>query len=199
MIGAIIAAPVGPVGILCVNRTLSSGRMAGFVSGLGAVTGDGFYAAVAAYGVRVITMFLSDNRAWFTVAGAFFLAVIGIRVISSGTDMPGETAKKASFAEYYFSALMVSFTNPVTVVVFGAVFAVLGLGEKGTGSAHSTAMVAGVVTGAAAAWFILSGIVDLFKARFRISYLRAFNRFSGAVLIGFSLIVFMSIFGSAGK
>jgi threonine/homoserine/homoserine lactone efflux protein len=194
IIGVLITAPVGPVGILCLNRTLSGGRTAGFVSGLGAVTGDVFYAAVAAYGIRVITSFLSDNSIWFRFAGAVFLAGIGIRVILIRPESPEVHGKNRSLVEYYISSLIVTATNPVTVLVFGAVFAMLGLGEKGTGISHSSSMVAGITIGAAASWFILSSAVDILRERFRASVLSVFNRVSGALLVGFSFIVVLSIF-----
>lgn len=194
VIGVLITAPVGPVGILCLNRTLLGGRLAGFVSGLGAVTGDVFYAAVAAYGIRVITAFLSDNSIWFRLAGGIFLAGIGIRVILRKPENPNTTEKNRSLAEYYFSSLIVTATNPVTVLVFGAAFAMLGLGEKGVGLSDSSAMVLGIAIGSTASWFILSSVVDILRERFRASVLRVFNRVSGAVLIGFSFMVVLSIF-----
>jgi threonine/homoserine/homoserine lactone efflux protein len=194
IIGFLIAAPVGPVGILCVNRTLSGGRMAGFVSGLGAVTGDGFYAAVAAYGVRFITSFLSANSVWFSLAGGIFLAAIGIKVALSKPVISGGQGKKSNLAEYYISAVMVTLTNPVTVVIFGAIFAALGLGSPGTGLLDATAIVAGIVAGAMICWFILSASVNALRTRFKDSVLLLFNRLAGAALMGFSLMVVLSAF-----
>jgi threonine/homoserine/homoserine lactone efflux protein len=194
-IGIIVAAPVGPVGILCVNRTLSRGRVSGFVSGLGAVTGDGFYAAVAAYGIRVITSFMSVNSMWFKLAGGFFLALVGIRIILSKADMRLSGTGPKTLAENYFSAMMITLGNPVTVVIFGTVFAAMGLGAPGTGFWDSTAMVAGIVSGSTLCWFILSGVVDALRARFKFTVLTLFNRVSGAILIGFSCIVVITAFG----
>lgn len=195
IIGILIAAPVGPVGVLCVNRTLSGGRMAGFVSGLGAVTGDGFYAAVAAYGISFITVFMSTNRVWFTLAGGIFLSIIGLRMILAKIDLDKDNAAFGSLAENYASAVMITATNPITIVVFGAVFAALGLGAPGTGFRHSTAIVGGVITGSALCWFCLSGLVDAFRSRFSFSALNVFNRVSGVMLIGFSCFLFMSALG----
>ncbi len=192
IIGVLIAAPVGPVGVLCVNRTLTRGRLAGFVSGMGAVTGDGFYAAVAAYGISVITSFMSANSVWFSLAGSFFLALIGSRLLLTKPAAPEEKREAGSLAENYVSAAAITATNPVTVVVFGAVFAALGLGQSGTGVSHSTAIVGGVIAGSALCWFVLSGIVDILRPRFRFSALRVFNRISGVLLVGFSAVVFAS-------
>jgi threonine/homoserine/homoserine lactone efflux protein len=195
IIGVLIAAPVGPIGILCVNRTLSGGRMAGFVSGLGAVTGDGFYAAVAAYGITIITSFLSTNRLWLTLAGGLFLAAVGIRVILAKVDLMGDESKKKNLAEYYVSAVLVTLSNPVTVVIFGAVFAILGLGREGEGFLAPTAMVLGVIAGATLCWFVLSWAVNALRSRFSFSALGIFNRISGAALMGFSCLVIASALG----
>ena len=195
IIGVFIAAPVGPVGILCINRTLSQGRKAGFISGLGAVTVDGFYAAVAAYGISVITSFMSDNSLWIRLVGGIFLAIIGAKIILTEIDFTLSEDKTGSSAENYASSAIVTVSNPLTVVLFGAIFASLGLGGPGTGFLDSTAMVAGVVAGSALCWFILSSLVDMLRSRFRFSVLKTFNRISGAVLIGFSCLVVMTAFG----
>lgn len=192
VIGLFIAAPVGPVGILCVNRTLSSGRMSGFISGLGAVTGDGFYAAVAAFGIRVISSFVTSNRYWITIAGGIFLSIIGVRAIFANTDLSEGKISKDSLTGNYISAAMVTLTNPVTIVVFGAIFTVLGLGSRETDLIGPAAMVSGIVTGAALCWFVLSGVVNALREKFSFSILKAFNKISGAVLIGFSFVVFVS-------
>ncbi|MFA6636541.1 MAG: LysE family transporter [Candidatus Omnitrophota bacterium] len=195
IIGLLIAAPVGPIGILCVNRTLSGGRMAGFVSGLGAVTGDGFYAAVAAYGITVITSFLSANRLWLTLAGGVFLAIVGIRVMLTKVYFTEDETKQKNLAEYYVSAVLVTLSNPVTVVIFGAVFAILGLGHEDAGLLAPTAMVLGVIAGAALCWFLLSWAVNALRSRFSFSALEIFNRISGAALMGFSCLVAASALG----
>ena len=123
------------------------------------------------------------------------MAIIGAKIILTEIDFTLSEDKTGSSAENYASSAIVTVSNPLIVVLFGAIFASLGLGETGTGFHDSTAMVVGVVAGSALCWFVLSSLVDMLRSRFRFSVLKTFNRISGAVLIGFSCLVVMTAFG----
>jgi threonine/homoserine/homoserine lactone efflux protein len=189
IVGAAITAPIGPIGILCVNRTLSNGRMSGFVSGLGAVTGDGFYAAVAAYGITLISSFLSVHHAWFRLAGGIFLFLVGLRIFRARPCEKPVTGIAGTLMGDYASAVILTISNPVTVVAFAAAFAALGLGGDKTDELAPTAMVSGVVAGATLCWFLLAGAVSVFREKIDPGSLRVVNRVAGSAILVFAAAI----------
>jgi threonine/homoserine/homoserine lactone efflux protein len=193
IIGFSIAAPVGPIGVLCIRRTLASGRVVGFVSGLGAATADSFYGGIAGFGLTAVSGFLVDQQLWFRLIGGAFLIYLGVRTFRS---RPAEQAAAASgnggLAGAYLSTLALTLTNPATILSFAAVFAGLGIAESGTDYGSALALVAGVFGGSAAWWLTLSGGVSLFRARFTPARLRHVNWLSGLILAGFGMLAILS-------
>ncbi|HEX5679515.1 MAG TPA: LysE family transporter, partial [Desulfobacterales bacterium] len=128
VIGFSIAAPVGPIGILCIRRTLAEGRASGFLSGLGAATADALYGCVAGFGLTVVSAFLVDQRAWIQLVGGVFLLALGVRTLRS---KPAERAAQAAagrgLAGSYLSTLLLTLTNPMTIISFAGIFAALGV------------------------------------------------------------------------
>src|SRR5690349_8522723 len=118
IIGFSIAAPVGPIGILCIRRTLEHGRFIGFVSGLGAATADGVYGLIAGLGLTVITNFLIGQQWWLQIIGGAFLCYLGVKIFFS---KPSNTSAKAEGDKpftAYVSTLFLTITNPVTILSF---------------------------------------------------------------------------------
>jgi threonine/homoserine/homoserine lactone efflux protein len=188
-IGFSIAAPVGPIGILCIRRTLAEGRASGFLSGLGAATADALYGCVAGFGLTVVSAFLVDQRAWVQLIGGVFLLALGVRTLRS---KPAERAAQASagrgLAGSYLSTLLLTLTNPMTIISFAGIFAALGVAETGGSLAAAAWLVAGVFLGSAAWWLLLSGGVGLMRERLASGALLWVNRASGAVLVVFGAI-----------
>jgi threonine/homoserine/homoserine lactone efflux protein len=187
-IGLAIAAPVGPIGLLCIRRSLAQGRLAGFVTGLGAAVADGVYGAIGAFGITAISALLVDQQRWLALAGGMFLIWLGIagmrRAPASEAASPSRNAR--DLAGYFFSTFALTLTNPATILSFAAVFAGLGLG--GTGSVGAALiMIAGVFLGSAAWWLFLSGAVGWLRTRLGPDLLVWINRLSGLILIGFGL------------
>lgn len=189
LIGFSIAAPVGPIGILCIRRTLAEGRASGFLSGLGAATADALYGCVAGFGLTVVSAFLVDQRAWIQLIGGVFLLALGVRTLRS---KPAERAAPASagrgLAGSYLSTLLLTLTNPMTIISFAGIFAALGVAETGGSLAEAAWLVAGVFAGSAAWWLLLSGGVGLMRDRIASGVLLWVNRASGAVLLAFGAV-----------
>ncbi len=189
VIGFSIAAPVGPIGILCIRRTLAEGRASGFLSGLGAATADALYGCVAGFGLTVVSAFLVDQRAWIQLIGGVFLLALGVRTLRS---KPAERAAQASagssLAGSYLSTLLLTLTNPMTIISFAGIFAALGVAETGGSLAAAAWLVAGVFLGSAAWWLLLSGGVGLMRDRIASGALLWVNRASGAVLVIFGAV-----------
>lgn len=187
-IGLAIAAPVGPIGLLCIRRSLADGRLAGFVTGLGAAAADGLYGAIGAFGITAISALMVDQQRWLGLVGGLFLVWLGLsgmrrRVATEAAAPPRQARHLAGF---FASTFALTLTNPATILSFAAVFAGLGLGGAGSLVA-ALVMIAGVFLGSAAWWLFLSGAVAWAGARLGPSALAWINRLSGLVLLGFGL------------
>ncbi len=185
--GFSIAAPVGPIGILCIRRSLTRGWTAGLLTGLGAATADALYGCLAGFGLAGITGLVIGQRAWIQTLGGLFLCWLGLRIFMSGTDEKPAADAPAGAAMGYLSALLLTLANPMTILSFAAVFAGMGLGSIATGRMAAGWLVAGVFSGSMAWWIILSSASSLFNARMNARAMNWINRFSGAVLVGFGL------------
>jgi len=188
VIGFSIAAPVGPIGVLCIRRTLAEGRGTGLATGLGAAAADGLYGAIAAFGLTTISDLLVRQETWLRLVGGLFLCYLGIKTfVTTPAERPA-TAKAGGSTTAFLSTLVLTLTNPMTILSFVAVFAGLGLGT-GAGSYSSAAlMVSGVFIGSAIWWLLLTTGVGLFRDRFDSRRLRWVNRISGLVITGFGLL-----------
>jgi threonine/homoserine/homoserine lactone efflux protein len=137
LIGFSIAAPVGPIGVLCIRRTLADGRLAGFLSGMGAASADMFYGAVAAFGLTAIRDVLLGQSNWLRLVGGIFLLYLGVKTfLSKPAEQAAESLRNGLFGAY-LSTFFLTITNPVTILSFVAIFAGLRLAE--TGGNYTTA------------------------------------------------------------
>ncbi|BBO71978.1 lysine transporter LysE [Desulfosarcina alkanivorans] len=192
--GFSIAAPVGPIGILCIRRSLSDGWLAGLLTGLGAATADACYGCVAGFGLAGISGFLVDQQVWLQLFGGLFLCWLGLRIFLSDADGPAAENISGNAAMGYLSALFLTLTNPMTILAFAAVFAGMGLGSVRAAHSAVGCLVAGVFAGSMAWWVILSSTSSLFSRRMNATAMRWINRFSGVVLVGFGAIVVIGRF-----
>jgi threonine/homoserine/homoserine lactone efflux protein len=185
-IGFAIAAPVGPIGVLCIRRSLAEGCWVGLVTGLGAATADATYGAVAAFGLTAISGFLVAQRLWLGLVGGVFLCCLGIRTFISKPAEEAARVRSGGLFSAYSSTLFLTLTNPMTILSFAAVFASLGLAASPDYFSASL-MVAGVFVGSALWWVLLSNGVALFRSRITSTWMRAVNRISGSVIFGFGI------------
>jgi threonine/homoserine/homoserine lactone efflux protein len=193
IIGLSIAAPVGPIGVLCIQRTIAYGRTSGLLTGLGAATADGIYGGIAAFGLTVISGFLVHQQSWFSLIGGVFLLYLGIKTFLSH---PAENVAVKGHKGYlydYASTVLLTLANPATILSFVAIFAGLGLGSVSKGILPAVLMTIGVITGSALWWFILSGGVSLFSTKLKPSFLGMINKASGIILIAFAIFAFTTI------
>lgn len=192
IIGFSIAAPVGPIGVLCIRRTLSEGRASGFVSGLGAATADALYGCVAAFGLTAVSSFLVGQQLWLRLVGGVFLCFLGVKTFFARPADDSTAARSNSLASAYASTLLLTLTNPMTILSFAAVFAGLGLGGPTGDYVAATVMVLGVLLGSALWWWWLSFSVGLFRGRLDTRCLKWVNRISGSVIGGFGVLALLS-------
>lgn len=195
VIGFAIAAPVGPIGVLCIRRTLADGRLIGFLSGLGAASADMFYGAVAAFGLTAVENILIGGQFWLHLLGGLFLIYLGVRTFFATSYAQSKPIEQTRAAEIkrgrlsaYLSTLGLTLTNPATIISFTVIFAGLRLGETSGDYLSAGLLVTGVFLGSAAWWLTLSGIVGLFRERFTPAWMTWVNRLAGAIIFGFGLV-----------
>jgi threonine/homoserine/homoserine lactone efflux protein len=193
LIGFAIAAPVGPIGLLCIQRTLQDGRKYGFASGLGAASADTVYGFIAAFGLTFISTFLVEQQRWLSLIGGLFLLFLGVRTFLASPAENVVSAEKGSLANAYFSTFLLTLTNPVTILSFVAIFAGLGLSANSGDYGSATLLVVGVFLGSAAWWLLLSGIVSLFRNRFNARVMVWVNRGAGVIIAGFGAVALISL------
>jgi threonine/homoserine/homoserine lactone efflux protein len=191
ILGFSIAAPVGPIGVLCIRRTLAEGRLAGFLSGLGAATADMFYGSIAAFGLTALTDVLVDQQTWLRLVGGLFLVYLGIRTFLTKPADHAASAKGSGLLGAYFATLVLTLTNPMTILSFTAMFA--GMQFNLTGNGAALALVLGVFLGSAAWWLTLSLLVGIFRERFTPAWMQWVNRFSGAIILVFGATILFSL------
>ncbi|SFQ61310.1 putative LysE/RhtB family amino acid efflux pump [Roseivivax halotolerans] len=186
IIGLAIAAPLGPIGALCINRTLERGFVAGVAGGLGTALADGVYAALAAFGFAAFSSILSVIDIPLRLVGGTFMLWLGWKGL---TPSPPRMAAKVSARDLIgttASTFVLTITNPLTILSFAAVFAGLGL-ASGSGATSALLVVSGVFAGSMLLWGILSGGVALARHRLPETFAAWVSRLSGVVLIAFGL------------
>jgi threonine/homoserine/homoserine lactone efflux protein len=191
-IGFSIAAPVGPIGLLCIRRSLGDGILAGLATGLGAATADAVYGCVAGFGLTAVSRFLIRQQLWLGVFGGAFLCYLGIRILVTRPAFKQEETRTVGLLPAYGSTLLLTLANPLTILSFAAVFAGFGLGAAPDYSA-AVRLVAGVFIGSALWWLVLSGVVGLVRASVNLSVLRMINWVSGGLILGFGLYTFTKV------
>ncbi len=200
-VGFAVAAPVGPVGVLCVRRTLSEGRLVGLASGLGAAVADAAYGGIAAFGVAAVSDFLLDHLDALRLIGGIFLCLLGYRsfhappAVAPPEDadarmsgrVPRRLARSGTLGGAFATIFLLTLTNPLTILSFAAIFAGLGLGSMGGDPLMAGLLVLGVFLGSALWWLGLAVGVGAFRRAIGETVMRRINRASGLLIGAFGL------------
>ena len=188
ILGFSIAAPVGPIGVLCIRQTLEHGLRTGLLTGLGAATADMLYGAVAAFGVTFVSDALLASQFWLRLAGGSFLLYLGLRTFLRQPQTMLEPAENRPYRTAYLTTFALTLTNPVTILAFAAIIA--GLGPPrfgGNGYQSALLLVLGVFLGSSGWWLLLSSAVNLLRKRVSPTLLTWINRLSGLTILAFGL------------
>src|SRR6266478_687018 len=191
IIGFSVAAVVGPMGVLCIQRTLDKGQLYGLISGLGIATADAAYSCIAGFGLTVIAAFLVSQQRWIHLIGGLFLIYLGIRTSLTRPAARAAVAKANTFFGAYVSTFLLTLTNPLTILSFAAIFAGIGVAASRNTLSAAT-VVLGVFTGSALWWFILTGGISLLRGKFTPGWLLWINRISGVILVLFGILALLS-------
>lgn len=193
IIGFSIAAPVGPIGALCIRHVLAQGWALGFATGLGAATADAIYGCIAGFGLTAVSNFLIDQQISLRLIGGAFLCYLGIKTFVSRPTQQAVPIQYNTVASTYASTFFLTLTNPITIISFVAIFS--GLGATSINGNYFTAslLVLGVFTGSVLWWLLLSSGTSLMRTKFTPRMLKWVNRFSGVVITVFGLLALLSI------
>ena len=191
LLGLSIAAPVGPIGVLTIRRTIGDGFRMGFATGLGAATADATYGLIAAFGLTAIMTMLTDHADLIRLIGGIMLLVIGTRAFwharNSGLGPAAETGRALTPLGSYAQTVGLTLTNPMTILSFIGMFAGIGISSGGGELANAIALVAGVGLGSALWWLSLSYITSRLRHRLSKGAVRAINLGSSLIIIGFGV------------
>ena len=193
-IGFSIAAPVGPIGILCIRRSLDKGILSGLLTGMGAASADAIYGSVAGFGLTLVSNFLVSNRFWLQTIGIIFLAYLGIKILlEKPVSETKENYKSKSLLIDYFSAFILTITNPMTIISFTAIFAGLGISNTTGNYAAAGFLVSGVFSGSALWWLILSNGTGFLRSKMNSVILVWVNRISGIIILTFAIVILCNL------
>ncbi len=193
ILGFSIAAPVGPVGILCIRRTLEFGKLSGFFSGLGAAVADTFYACIAAFGLAFISNLLVAEQFWLRLVGGLFLICVGLKTFFAKVNDKTKKVSHKSILNDFISTFLLTLSNLMNIVVFLAVFAALGLSTVDNTYFEAGSLVLGVFLGASIWCLIFSEGVTLFRRKLTKKVMRWINSISGLIIIGFGIAALLTI------
>lgn len=184
ILGVALSAPVGPIGLLCIRRTIDRGPIIGFTTGLGAAFADALYATLAAFGVSAIIGWLAAFDMELRVIGGAIMAGMAYSIYSARPTAPAKAKTASSFVGSFTSGFALTFTNPITVLAMLALVATLAAGET---HLEALMLVAGVFAGATGWWCILVGIATLIRDKFTVRTIIYLNRLTGILLALFGI------------
>ncbi len=195
VIGILASVPLGPVGVVCIQRTLNRGRLNGFASGMGAAFADTVFAIIAVLGLTFIINFVEEHQTWFKMIGGVLLILIGFRIFYTNpvVQIRRQRKNKNSIFEDFLSVFLLTLTNPLAVFIFIAVFASLGILAEEMNYFVAFCIVLGINLGAALYWFSLSSLINAFRNKFRLKSLWWINKIAGLSIILFGIAALISL------
>jgi len=195
MIGLLVSIPLGPIGVICIQRTINKGRLSGFFSGIGAASADTIFAAVAGFSLTFIINFIEEKQRILEVIGGIIIILLGIKTFYTNpvNQLKRHKKKKNKLIEDFISVLLLTITNPFAIFLFVGMFAALGLAYNGENMALSLITIGGVFLGGTLWWFTLSSLVNMFRDKFRLKQLLWINKIAGAVIFILGLLALVNV------
>jgi len=196
LVGLMASIPLGPVGVLCIQRTLSKNHKAGFFSGLGAATADTVFAMVAFFSLSFVLSFIEGHLGVIKAIGGICVILVGLRIFFTNpvVQIRRNRAGKSNLWQDYLSIFLITLANPALILIFVALFATFGFSKEILGAVNGTAMIFGVLSGATLWWFTLTFFINLIRNKFRPRHLLWMNRIAGTVIIVLGTVVVISVF-----
>jgi threonine/homoserine/homoserine lactone efflux protein len=201
VIGLTLAVPIGPISLLCIQRTIADGRLHGVISGLGVSTADSFYAAITVLGLTVISSLIVAHQYLFRSFASVILILIGLRVFMLVPAGVSEKSEHETYFKDYLSMVAIAIANPMTLIFFLVILPGFGVIIQESAFLPAAGFVAGVFFGSAIWWIILCGSIGSVRSRISVKNLGLINRISGVLISCFGagmLIVLILTTGQVG-
>jgi threonine/homoserine/homoserine lactone efflux protein len=194
VVGLVIAVPVGPVGVMCVRRSIFEGRLVGFVSGLGAATADAVFGIIAGFGITAVADLLLDYQGWLRAVGGCILLLVGVHSLRAKPQAQLDSPPDPESLSWDFvSTFVLTLANPITILAFLGIFAAIGLSGAEATFVHAAILVLGVWGGSLIWWLALSFGLAGFARSFEPRHLAWVNRGSGSILLLSGLALLASL------
>lgn len=194
IIGLIVSIPMGPIGVLCIQRTLQQGRLSGFISGLGAACADTFFASIAGFGLTMISNFFQEQKTYIMLVGAVILIFLGCRMFFRNTIKQARAFKykQTNLLTDFVSVFALTITNPLTIIFYGIVLASFDMVQDNVLSLGM--ILSGIFCGAISIWFVLSTFVNIFRKYFRLRVIFYINKIAGIIIVLFGIFAVYNAF-----
>ena len=195
LIGLLVSIPLGPIGVLVIQRTVNKSRIAGLLSGMGAALSDTIYAIVAGFSLTYVIDFVREYEIAFQCIGAAVVLALGIHIFFKDpvTDLRRSRSRGNTHFQDIISSFLVTISNPLTVFVFLAVFTSSGVAISMQQPYDAFFVILGISTGTFIWWFSLSGIVSMFRHKINLRILWWINKTAGGVIILFVLVTIIVV------
>jgi len=196
IIGLMVSIPLGPIGVLCIQRTLNKGRKSGFVSGLGASAADSLFTLVSGFGISIIISFIRDKQIYFQVIGGIIIIILGVNIFFTNPirQIRLQRLSRNKLYEDFLAFFFLTISNPMAIFFFLAMFAGVNITSSGPINFFSIiTVVAGVFIGSATWWFLLSFFVSLFRHRFRLKSIWWMNKVAGIAIFFLGIAAILSV------
>jgi threonine/homoserine/homoserine lactone efflux protein len=190
-IGFMASVPLGPTGVLCIQRTLSKNQKAGLVSGLGAALSDVIFASAAFFSLSVVVSFIEAHMLTIRIVGGACVVAVGISIFFKNPVVQIRRNRSGGnrLWQDFVSMFLITLANPTFILIFIALFAAAGISSAELSILDGLTAILGVFIGGAAWWFMLTFVVNLFRTRFRPRHLLWINRIAGAVIVVLGMVV----------
>jgi threonine/homoserine/homoserine lactone efflux protein len=195
IIGLLVSAPLGPIGIMCIQRTLNRGYMSGFVSGLGAAAADIIFAVIAGFGLTIVITFIEEKHLYFQIFGGLFVLYIGYRIFNTNPvkQLKLQRLNKTRLSQDFASIFLLTISNPMAIFLFVAIMAALKVANDLLSFFELSILVSGIAGGAILWWFVLASIANRFRKKIRLKSIWWMNKITGSVVFLFGIVVILSV------
>ena len=195
IIGLLVSVPLGPIGIMCIQRTLNKGYMSGFISGLGAATADILFSIIAGFGLSIIINFIVERHIYFQILGGLFVLYIGYRIFSTNPvkQLKLQRLNRTRLSQDFVSVFLLTLSNPLAIFLFVGIMAGLNVANDLLSIFELSILVAGIAGGAILWWFVLASVANRFRKKIRLKSIWWLNKITGSVVFLFGLAVIVSV------
>lgn len=196
LMGLIVSVPLGPVGVMCIQRTINRGLKSGIISGLGATAADTVYAVIASFGLGYIVNFIEKQIYWIQIIGASILIIIAIKIFytNPAVEFRNNKNKKSSPAEEFLSVFFITLSNPTVFFVFIGLLASLKLVTGSSNVFSATVVISGIFSGAFLWWYSLSHLVNKFRNKIGIKKIWWLNKIMAVIIFICGIVAILDVF-----